>query len=296
MKIITCPKCEKKMQIEEDIMLFLCPHCREKIDLNAPAVPEDAETIPEETVIIEETEISEEVAGEEEVSEEPAMEEEIPEEAAMEEEVSEETAAEEEVSEEAPEETETTEEAENTIEEPTVPSADNRGKAEKEKKPKDNEKIKKIIITVAVSVAVLSLIALAAVYFLTSEKGEVANTDDEEAVTEIRGEEAEILVPYYDEKTGKYGYCTINGEVVIEPQFDDASPFAENGLAWVMVAEKAGWYGYTTRYGLINEMGEFVLAPQFENVTAFDENGIATAILDDIKYYINSNGKIIRPQ
>ncbi|MBQ6846030.1 MAG: WG repeat-containing protein [Oscillospiraceae bacterium] len=93
---------------------------------------------------------------------------------------------------------------------------------------------------------------LAALMLLTIAacgSGQEVKTSDGEASETPGAETSTILVPYYDEETEKYGYCTIEGEKKIEPQFDYASSFAENGLAAVKVDYK---------YGYINEKGEII--------------------------------------
>ena len=189
MKIVTCPKCFKKMKIEEECKLFLCPHCQEKISI-------------------------EDVAAEPEAPAENEVPAEI----------------------EAP--------VENAYQEST------------------KGKNKKVII--AVAVALVAVVA-GAVFFLLPGKSEskeqvedkkedrkeVAEGKKKEAKVEVKKEEKkeakkekeEILVPYYDEESELYGYCTI----------DEAYAFDENGLARVGI--KSGW---SSDYHYINEKGEII--------------------------------------
>ncbi|MBQ7119161.1 MAG: hypothetical protein IJO09_03015, partial [Oscillospiraceae bacterium] len=58
---------------------------------------------------------------------------------------------------------------------------------------------------------ILSLIMVFALTACGSDAGE--KTQTEATQTE---EEKELLVPYYDEATDKYGYCTLDGEKKID--------------------------------------------------------------------------------
>jgi len=60
------------------------------------------------------------------------------------------------------------------------------------------------------------------------------------------------------EKDGKWGYCDETGNVVVTPQWDQASKFY-HGIAAVCTSYEYGKHNYTS--GLINLRGEFVLEP-----------------------------------
>ncbi|NLZ99754.1 MAG: WG repeat-containing protein, partial [Clostridiaceae bacterium] len=55
-----------------------------------------------------------------------------------------------------------------------------------------------------------------------------------------------------DSGSGKWGYIDETGAFVIEPQFDSAQSFLDNGLALVEVDGK---------WGYIDETGAFVIEP-----------------------------------
>ena len=57
----------------------------------------------------------------------------------------------------------------------------------------------------------------------------------------------------------KWGYVNPIGEIVIEPQFDDAKNFSE-GLGRVQIGDK---------WGYINTEGEVVIKPQFDDAGGF---------------------------
>lgn len=54
----------------------------------------------------------------------------------------------------------------------------------------------------------------------------------------------------------KYGYINTEGKYVINPQFDDASSFSDDGYAVVLVGEK---------YEIIDSTGKMVINPIFDN-------------------------------
>ena len=59
-----------------------------------------------------------------------------------------------------------------------------------------------------------------------------------------------------DYDTGKCGYIDITGKYVIEPQFDYADDFTDNGLARVRIGD---WE--TGKYGYIDITGKYVIEP-----------------------------------
>ena len=98
----------------------------------------------------------------------------------------------------------------------------------------------------------------------------------------------------HEEKTGlfliengsKWGYMNKDGNVVIQPQFDQAASFAE-GLARVCI---------DGRWGFIDQSGDIVIQPQFESVASFSD-GLARFLADGVYGYINHSGRVvIEPQ
>ncbi|MEM1042562.1 MAG: WG repeat-containing protein [Bacteroidota bacterium] len=83
---------------------------------------------------------------------------------------------------------------------------------------------------------------------------------------------------------GRYGYIDRSGSVVVEPQFDEAHPFAE-GLARVKVR---------SRYGYIDPDGGSVIAPRFRQALDFS-NGRARVVLPetDLEAYIDVEGATV---
>lgn len=83
-------------------------------------------------------------------------------------------------------------------------------------------------------------------------------------------------------KAGKWGYKNETGNVIIEPQFDEAYNFSE-GLAAVERNEKVGF---------INTKGEVIIPYQYDTVCSFSE-GLASVTLNDKCAYIDKEGNEI---
>lgn len=85
---------------------------------------------------------------------------------------------------------------------------------------------------------------------------------------------------------GIWGYLDINGNMVIEPQYDDARIFSE-GLAPVEIEG---------RWGYIDIHGNMVIDLQFEDAGIFSE-GLAAVMVGEKWGYIDKNGNmVIEPQ
>ena len=83
----------------------------------------------------------------------------------------------------------------------------------------------------------------------------------------------------------KWGYIGVDGKVVIQPLFEDASNF-EEGLAIVRTDGK---------YGVINRKGEFITKERFENISSHIKNGyIRVSVKHNYEYkwgVIDKSGK-----
>lgn len=91
-------------------------------------------------------------------------------------------------------------------------------------------------------------------------------------------------------QNGKWGYINREGQIAIEPQFDDGREFSE-GLAPVGF----GSYGQT-KWGYINTLGQIVIEPAFEEAYNFSE-GLALIRLNGKCGYLNAAGEmVIEPQ
>ena len=123
---------------------------------------------------------------------------------------------------------------------------------------------------------------------------------------------------------GNWGYINQVGEIVIEPQFDDAGHFSEGLGRWPAVEGLAGVrigykWGYINRegeffsnevsfseglarvrignkWGYINQISEIVIKPQFDDAGDFSE-GLSPVKIGGKYGYINQIGEIvIKPQ
>lgn len=72
---------------------------------------------------------------------------------------------------------------------------------------------------------------------------------------------------------GKWGYVDKEGNYVINPQFDAAYTFSDNGLAVVEVNNK---------YGYIDKKGNYVINPQFDDANYFTSDGLAVVESGDV--------------
>ncbi len=86
------------------------------------------------------------------------------------------------------------------------------------------------------------------------------------------------------EKEGKWGYIDTQGEIVVEPRYQNACYFHEN-LASVKRNGKWTW---------INKSGEEIMQPVFDNVSIF-KNNVAIAEFNGKWGWINSNGEVAVP-
>ena len=84
---------------------------------------------------------------------------------------------------------------------------------------------------------------------------------------------------------GKYGYIDKKGNIVINPQFDNAHYFRK-GLAAVMIGDK---------WGFIDKTGKYVINPQFDFTYGFSE-GLARVEIGGNARYINKRGEIVFPK
>ena len=71
---------------------------------------------------------------------------------------------------------------------------------------------------------------------------------------------------------GKVGYINPKGEIVINPQFDEAKNFSE-GLARVNIGGRRNRFRRDGggKWGYINSKGKFVINPQFDEAWDFSK-------------------------
>ena len=83
------------------------------------------------------------------------------------------------------------------------------------------------------------------------------------------------LVPAMDPQTGKAGYVDRDGVFQIQPKYEDAAAFSEDGVALVEYCidkEK-----YTYKCGYINDKGEEITPMIYDRATSFYHSGYAMA-------------------
>lgn len=133
----------------------------------------------------------------------------------------------------------------------------------------------------------------------------------------------EGLLCVRDHETGKYGYIDRSGEYAIDPQFEDALHFEEDGTAqvrtgseWKYISRKgkfidkppentgseatvkeedAVWFSENDRWGLRDSSGNILYPPGFSSVQPFADNGLAAFCLAGQWGYIDRSGEIVIP-
>lgn len=85
----------------------------------------------------------------------------------------------------------------------------------------------------------------------------------------------------------KYGYINMDGDFVIDPQYDIAKPFDSYGYA--VVGTKVDG---VINYGIIDEKGTYVIESQFYSISDFDKNGLAIVGIAEKYNSTNDNWKI----
>ena len=97
---------------------------------------------------------------------------------------------------------------------------------------------------------------------------------------------------------GLWGFINLAGEVVFQPQFD-----AYEGDEYLYEDEDYEFYDHIAAvckdglWGYIRYDGSFVIEPQFEDVFPFQENGLAIVIKDGLAGFIDLEGKyVFEPQ
>jgi hypothetical protein len=96
-----------------------------------------------------------------------------------------------------------------------------------------------------------------------------------------------VLVPIL-KRSGhiyKYGFSDLNGVILIDPVYDEVSPFKE-GLAFVRVKDK---------WGCINENGQSVIPNTFDSVWKQFEDGLAVVEKNGYWGANNQNNHVVIP-
>jgi hypothetical protein len=104
---------------------------------------------------------------------------------------------------------------------------------------------------------------------------------DEEPATD----ETSYILPYA--YAGKWGYKTTDGEIVLQPVFDDARAF-QRGRAFVGVLVNG-----TMKYGLIDRVGEYILEPKWEAVGDDYTEGPVPVKYEGLWGYMGEDGELM---
>lgn len=113
-----------------------------------------------------------------------------------------------------------------------------------------------------------------------------------------------VLLPV--KVSSKWGYVNGSGQMVINPQFDNANDFHE-GRAAVCLGKPCTWWDAPSpnesRWGFIDASGKMVITPQYGSATDFSE-GAASVCTGDCssnptkpfsRGYIDHDGKVVIP-
>ncbi len=105
------------------------------------------------------------------------------------------------------------------------------------------------------------------------------------------GQHAEELIPA--KVRGKYGYFTLEGQVIIKPVYNKAGPFV-NGVALVRHKESKR---KNAMYRYINLQNEFVNRNKYSKAESINENGYAEVRNGSKRGVVNAKGiEIIKPK
>ena len=83
------------------------------------------------------------------------------------------------------------------------------------------------------------------------------------------------LAPALDPVTGKIGYVDKSGVFAIDPQWDDATAFSDDGIALVIIDQEDEEGTTNEKYGYINEKGEQIVQCIYDDATSFYPQGVA---------------------
>ena len=81
---------------------------------------------------------------------------------------------------------------------------------------------------------------------------------------------------------GRYGYVNSTGKFVLEPQYEDALPFAD----FLAPVKQDG------KWGFINGEGKFIIEPRFEDAFLFSDQSAAVKVGGKWGF-INRSGKFL---
>lgn len=112
------------------------------------------------------------------------------------------------------------------------------------------------------------------------------------AMTATFGQNDEARFVIVDTLTQKFGFMDRNGNVVIEPQYEEVH-LLQRGTPFPFVEGMAA-VNKNGKWGFIDIKGNMVIKPQFEEVSDFSEQGYAIGLFDDDHVvFFDKTGKTI---
>lgn len=112
------------------------------------------------------------------------------------------------------------------------------------------------------------------------------------AMTATFGQNDEARFVIVDTLTQKFGFMDRNGNVVIEPQYEEVH-LLQRGTPFPFVEGMAA-VNKNGEWGFIDIKGNMVIKPQFEEVSDFSEQGYAIGLFDDDHMvFFDKTGKTI---
>lgn len=144
------------------------------------------------------------------------------------------------------------------------------------------------------------------------EKEQSNNLDDELLVSFRKGDkwgamtlDGEVVIePQYTNRLdfinglslvredGKFGYVNKNNEMVVEPQYDDAREFQE-GFAGVCIKKTIG-NQEIEKWGFIDTNGEVIFELECDEIGGYFSEGVANVCIAGKWGYIDTDGKFVR--
>lgn len=109
------------------------------------------------------------------------------------------------------------------------------------------------------------------------------NTNRQNYTYQDGDEMVEIAEPIQSQNY-KYGFKDQTGKIVIEPKFEEASDFTEDGLARIKLNGK---------YGYIDKTGKIVIEPKYDFISSYLNDDLLLIRVNYKWGYINKTGKIV---
>ena len=89
------------------------------------------------------------------------------------------------------------------------------------------------------------------------------------------------------------GYVDTTGKIVINPQFADSNPFLRVKGEWLAVVSIPGDGSGNPKYGLIDTKGNYKITPQFDGLQSLSPDGYAVASSGELWGAVDMTGKYV---